>query len=143
MIMNLDYCAEERIAMLKARTKRCVCKYCGNTLHLKRLTFSNLEGVRIEIFCEYCGKIEFGVEKEIYQCARNFVEEMDFTCYPDLDRNEDTKRMTVAKVCEIIAWADQKRNFLDEHGFKVGVDMSGGMIGDVQFVSRDSLQNEK
>lgn len=140
--MNLDYCAEERIAMLKARAKRCVCKYCGEELHLKRIIFSNIEGIRIEIFCERCGKIEFGVEKEIYQCARNFVEEMNFTCYPDLDQNEDTRRMTIAKVCEIIAWADQKRNFLDENGFKVNLEITDGLLGDVQFVSRESMQKE-
>lgn len=140
--MNLDYCAEERIAMLKERTKRCVCKYCGNTLHLKRIIFSNIDGIRIEIYCEHCGKIEFGVEKEIYQCAESFVEELHFTCYPDLDQNDDTKRMTIAKVCEIIAWADQKRNILDENGFKVELDLQGGLLGDMQFVSRESLVKE-
>ena len=57
--------SEARLDMLKERTKRCVCKFCGNKLRLKRIIFSSYEEVRVEIFCEKCNRIEFGVEPEI------------------------------------------------------------------------------
>ena len=63
---ELVYQSERRLEMLKGRTKRCVCRYCGNNLILKKIVFSEHEDSRVEIFCESCDRIEFGVEKEIY-----------------------------------------------------------------------------
>lgn len=60
--------------MLKKRTKRCVCKYCGGKLKLRRIIFSEYEDARIEIFCSQCDRIEFGVEPEISRSAEYFVE---------------------------------------------------------------------
>ena len=57
----------------------------------------------------------------IYQNARYFVEELGFQCYPELDDNDQTREMTVAKVCEIMMWGDQRLGLLDENGFKVPV----------------------
>ena len=57
-MMNLheiiDYESKKRVEMLKNRTKRCVCKYCGGKLKLKRIIFSQHEEGRIEIFCDHC-----------------------------------------------------------------------------------------
>lgn len=97
------YKSEKRIDMLKKRTKRCVCKYCGGQLKLRQITFTDNVDARTEIFCSDCDRIEFGVEKEIYSSAKFFVENSRFNCYPDLDDSENTKQMTIAKVCEIMA----------------------------------------
>lgn len=132
--MGLDYCAQERVEMLQKRIRRCVCKYCGSELRLKRLVFHQEEGMRIEVFCQQCDKIEFGVEKEIYLCAKSFVEDLDFNAYPDLEQNDTTRRMTIAKVCEIIAWADKKRGFLNEAGFQVPVHLDEHLAGELFFI---------
>lgn len=132
--MEINYTSESRINILKDRTTHCVCKYCGSRLHVRRIIFSNTEGARIEIFCEQCGRIEFGVEQEIYQCAKNFVEKFCYNAYPDIDDGVTAQRMTIAKVCDIIAWADQKRGLLDEHGFKVPIALEKGIAGDVMLV---------
>lgn len=68
----LEHNTTERIDMLKGRTKRCVCKYCGSNLRLRRIIFSTYEDTRVEIFCENCNRIEFGVEPEVYVSAEIF-----------------------------------------------------------------------
>ena len=111
--------SESRLDMLKNRTKRCVCKYCGGNLKLRRIIFSDYEEARIEIFCNHCDRIEYGVEPEIYQSAKFFVDNSGFNCYPDLDDSEKTKQMTIAKVCEIMMWHDEQLGILGEAGYTI------------------------
>lgn len=124
---SLSYQAKGRIAMLKERSKRCVCKYCGGRLRLRQLIFSEYDEARVEIFCKNCDRIEFGVEQEIYTSAQYFVEQMGFNYYPDLEDTEKTKRMNIAKVCEIMSWQDQMLGFLSENGFTVLVEKKSFM----------------
>ena len=67
---NKSYKSEKRVDMLKKRTHRCVCKYCGGKLKLRQIIFSEFEDARTEIFCSDCDRIEFGVEQEIYDSAK-------------------------------------------------------------------------
>ena len=121
---QLEAFAQKRLALLKKRANRCVCKYCGGSLRLRRIIFSDYEEARVEIFCEHCDRIEYGCEPEIYRNALYFVEEMQFTCYPDLEANERTKRMNVAKVCEIMMC------FLSEEVFTVPPQSQEMLIGE-------------
>ena len=127
---QLEAFAQKRLALLKKRANRCVCKYCGGSLRLRRIIFSDYEEARVEIFCEHCDRIEYGCEPEIYRNALYFVEEMQFTCYPDLEANERTKRMNVAKVCEIMMWGDTNLGFLSEEGFTVPPQSQEMLIGE-------------
>ena len=43
------YQSESRMENLKRRAKRCVCKYCGQPLSLKRILFSDHTDARMEI----------------------------------------------------------------------------------------------
>lgn len=137
---QFGYQAQGRLHMLKKRAKRCVCKFCGGSLRLRRIIFSDFEDARIEIFCEHCERIEYGCEPEIYRNAKYFVEELAFTCYPNLDVNERTKQMTIAKVCEIMMWGDQNLGFLDDDGFTGPVKMNQGMIGERLLLTDDDLE---
>lgn len=128
--MNLDYKDDGRLDMLKKRAKRCVCKYCGQPLSLKKITFSDIDDARVEIFCKSCDRIEFGVEPEIYQSALYFVEEMGFNYYQELDKNEKTKRMNVAKACEIMAWENKNLGILNKNGFTVPLEVNSNIIGE-------------
>jgi len=132
---------ESRLDELKARKKRCVCKYCGNRLELRRIIFSDFEDARVEIFCTACDRIEFGVESEIYMSAKYFVENSKFNCYPELDDNEKKKQMTIAKVCEIMAWENQNLGFLNSNGFKVSLEINENFIGDCITISEKDLDN--
>lgn len=125
-----DFNSDDRIAMLKRRTKRCVCKFCGGNLRLKRIIFSSYESVRVEIFCEKCNRIEFGVEPEIYLSSKYFVEESKINMFPDLEENERTKQMNIAKICEIMNWGNMNLGLLDKEGFTVPLNINENFLGE-------------
>lgn len=137
--MNISYNAEARIEMLKRRAKRCVCKYCGQHLSLKRISFSEIEEARVEIFCPVCNRLEFGVEPEIYQSALYFVEEMGFNYYADMVQSEKTKRMNIAKVCEIMAWENKSLGILSREGFAMPLTVNTAIVGECVILTDDDL----
>lgn len=137
--MDVSFVSESRVKNLKQRTKRCVCKYCGGKLKLRRIIFSAIDDARIEIFCNECNRIEFGVEPEIYQSAKYFVESSRFNLYPELNDNTRTTQMTVAKVCEIMAWQDQNLGFLNHEGFMVPVNVNENFSGQCVTFSEDDF----
>ena len=131
---------DERIESLKGRTERCRCKYCGGQLELRRIIYGDIENARVEIFCRECDRIEYGIEKEIYQIARYFVEEMDFNAYPDLDYSETTKQMSIAKTCEIITWGCKNLKLLDGNGFRYPVEIESDMDGETMRIGDKKLE---
>ena len=138
-----DFHSQKRFDMLKKRTKRCVCKYCGGRLKLRRIFFGEFEDARIEMFCNECNRIEFGVEKEIFQSANFFVENSKFNLFPDLDENTQTKQMTIAKICEIMAWENQNLGMLDADGFRVPLDVNENFLGECITLTDDDLTDEE
>ena len=141
--MDLSYNAEGRLEMLKKRAKRCVCKYCGKPLSLRRIVFSDIDDARVEIFCNSCDRIEFGVEPEIYKSVAYFVDEMGFNYYPDLEENEKTKRMNVAKACEIMAWQCKTLGILDKEGFVVTINANLNIVGECVTLSDEDIDEIK
>lgn len=137
-----DFHSQKRFEMLKKRTKRCVCKYCGGRLKLRRIIFSEFEDARVEIFCSECNRIEFGVEKEIYQSAKFFVTNSKFNLYPDLDESVQTRQMTVSKICEIMAWENQNLGWLDADGFTVPLSMNENFLGECITLTDEDLQED-
>ena len=138
----MDFHSKKRLDVLKKRSKRCVCKYCGGELKLKRIIFSSFEDARIEIFCKDCERIEYGVEPEIYKSAKYFVENRHFNCFPDLDDNERTKQMTISKVCEIMSWQDQNFGILNENGFTIPLSFNENVVGECVTFTEDDLDVE-
>ncbi len=55
-----------RVDRLKQRAKYCCCRYCGSELHVRQIVFHTQAMARIELYCDQCQKIEYGVEKEAY-----------------------------------------------------------------------------
>ena len=117
--MDFSYHAENRIVMLKERTERCVCKYCGSPLELRRVIFHDIDEARIDIFCSECDRIEFGVEPEVYMSACNFVDNLEFDYYMNFDNNEKKRQMNVAKVSEIMSWCCKNIGILNREGFTI------------------------
>lgn len=120
----------ERLEELKVRTKNCCCRYCGGDLKLRRILYGLADGGRVEIFCDDCDRIEYGVNKEIYHVAKYFEDEFQLNLYPENDDSLQTYQMNVAKICDIIAWGCKNLGLLDERGFKVPVDISGSILGE-------------
>ncbi|MBP3624602.1 MAG: hypothetical protein J6J05_02040, partial [Peptococcaceae bacterium] len=100
------------------------------------------EDARIELFCNDCDRIEFGVEPAIYSSAKFFVENSKFNCYPDMDDNQQTKQMTIAKVCEIMAWENQNLGFLSSDGFTVPLNLNESFMGECITLSDDDLNDD-
>lgn len=121
---------ENRTDMLQARSERCVCKYCGGRLRVKSIVFNEIVDGRTELYCDSCGRVEFGVEPEIYQAAKYYVEEFDYNCYPDLDYTETTKQMSIARVAEIMDWLATNLGILGEDGFKVAIQMDKNKVSE-------------
>ena len=122
--------SESRLEMLKGRTKRCVCKSCGSPLKLRQIIFSELDDARIEIFCKSCNRIEFGVEPEIYQSARFFIEQTGFNYFQSMDNTDAVLQMNTAKVCELMSWVCQNLGVLNDTGFTIPLDLNENFIGE-------------
>ena len=129
-----------RTKALLERSQRCVCKYCGGSLEVRTIVFNEILDARTELFCTHCDRVEYGVEKEIYQSAEFFVDEMEFNHYPDLDDNQRRKQMNVAKVCEIMAWENRNMGFIDANGFTVPVKMNPDVIGNCIVLDDEALE---
>ena len=131
---------DNRIEMLKKRTRRCVCKYCGGALEIRRIIFNDIEEVRVEIFCKDCDRIEFGVEPEVYKCAESFVENLAFNHYPELEANTYTHYMNIAKVSEIFTWGCRNLGILDNEGFRITLDPNMQSFSDLLVIQSEDLE---
>ena len=138
--MEYSYQSASRLEAIKKRAARCVCKYCGGSLEVRTIVFNEILDARTELFCTHCDRVEYGVEKEIYQSAEFFVDEMEFNHYPDLDDNQRRKQMNVAMVCEIMAWENRNMGFIDANGFTVPVKMNPDVIGNCIVLDDEALE---
>ena len=139
---KIDFNSKKRMAVLKSRSERCVCKYCGGQLRVRQIIFTEYEEARIELFCKGCDRIEYGVEPEIYDNAKYYVEETGFNCFPDLDDNEKTKQMSIAKVCEIMTWENQNIGILAPEGFMVPLNLNQHYVGECLTLSDEDLARD-
>lgn len=107
-----------RIEEMREREKRCCCKYCGSSLEIRVIIFNKYGGAGAELYCPSCHKIEFGTEPKIFQAAKSFVDELGFNYFLDLEENERTYRLNIAKVCEILGWGWQSMGYLNRNGLQ-------------------------
>lgn len=140
--MNELYWAENRVETLKKRKKRCVCKYCGGSLAIKRIMFSDIKDARIELYCDNCERIEYGIEPEIYQSACNFVDNLEVDFYDTLDNNDSKRLMNIAKVCEIMAWGYRNVGLLNADGFTVELDMNNEVWEECMILENDQVPED-
>ncbi|MBR2009019.1 MAG: hypothetical protein IJ936_02725, partial [Peptococcaceae bacterium] len=131
--------AAKRLKELRERTARCCCRFCGSSLEIRKIVFTGYDS-RIELFCSECNQIEYGTEPELYLSAKYFVETMEFNYYPDLDDNVQTKKMNIAKVCDIMAWQNKHMGFLNADGFAVPVELNPSILGNMLVVNESELQ---
>ena len=132
---------EKRLNELKIRMKNCCCRYCGGKLKLKRIFYGNTKEGRVEIFCNECDRIEYGVDREIYLSAKYYVDEFGFNLYPGQEITQKLYQMNIAKICDIIAWGFKSFKLLDYDGFKVPIDISAAILGE-EIVFKDQELDE-
>lgn len=125
---------------LRKRVRRCRCSYCGGTLELRKLTYSSYEVSKLEVYCDHCKRIEYGVEPEIYDVAEYFVDELGFDYYKDLDNNIRKREMNIAKVSEIIDWGCKNLGILSEDGFQTAVNLNTALLGEALLIDDKQLE---
>ncbi|MBO5139792.1 MAG: hypothetical protein J6A10_03115 [Peptococcaceae bacterium] len=141
--MSEIYESQSRIEKLKKRAGRCVCKFCGGSLCIRQIVFNDIDEARVEIFCEHCDVIEYGVEPELYHCAVGFIENTEFNCYEGMDDNEKTKSMNIAKVCEILTWSYKNMGFLSADGFAIPEKITLNRWPECLICSEDEIDSAK
>ena len=132
-----------RIKELKSRTARCVCRHCGHSLSLRKITYAAYDEAKIDIFCEYCDRIEFGVEPEIYKIAEYYVDEMQYDHYPELDDSTRKRRMNIAIICDILTWGYKSAGLLNKEGFTVELNHEQEIMGTSLAISDTELRSMK
>ena len=100
------------------RSKRCVCRFCGNKLEIRAVIFNEYGGAGAEFYCGHCDKIEYGTEETIYETAKAFIDALEFNYYWNLPENQKSYELNIAKICEILAWSLQHWQLLDKQGLK-------------------------
>lgn len=142
--MNINFREQKevstRIRELKERTDRCVCRFCGETLSLRKITYAAYDEAKIDIFCDHCDRIEYGVEPEIYLVAEYFVDEMKYDHYSDLDDSVHKRRMNIAIICDILMWGYKNTGILCKDGFTVPLQFNQDLLGEALTISDKSLR---
>ncbi len=129
-----------RIQQLRQRAARCQCRYCGNPLTLRKITYAAYDEAKIELFCEQCNRIEIGVEPEIYKLAKYYIDEMKYDHYPNLDNSVRKRRMNTALICDILNWGFKNGGMLGKEGFCVPVRLDEDLMGEAFAISERDLQ---
>lgn len=104
----------EQIA--RSRANRCVCKQCGTRLEAKVMIYNRYGGAGLELYCPHCRKIEYGTEPEIYHIASDFVDNVEFDYFVEMEEGQRRIELNIAKVCEILNWVYRKTGFLTSTG---------------------------
>ena len=131
---------EKRAEILKNRLSRCVCKTCGSPLSLYQIEATDFEEGRLELYCEQCEKIEFGIEPEIYQTVQYYVEEFQVNFYPDLGETMLTKRMNVARIADILSWGLQTMGYMNSYGFLTEPHFNGKILGECLVLNDQTIE---
>lgn len=114
---------KNKLEDLLYRSEHCVCKQCGNPLEIRVIVYNKYGGSGTELYCPNCRKIEYGTEPEIYRAAKTFVDNSGFNHFVDLEENERTYMLNIAKVCEILAWGAKYWGLLGREGFNIDLEM--------------------
>ena len=113
-----------KVDELKQRIPHAICKYCGGRLEIKRMNYSKDTDNRVELYCPYCDKLEYGVEKEVYELACYVVDELNFNYYSEIEYSDKRRKMNIAKVGETAEWIMRQLGILNEKGFTCEVNLS-------------------
>lgn len=114
----------EQLAYLRSRASRCVCRYCGNKLSLRKITYAAYDEAKIETYCEHCERLECGTEPEIWKLAAHYVDNMKYDHFPNFDDSAAKRRMNIATVCDVFSWAYKCADILSDQGFKSDIEIN-------------------
>lgn len=129
----------EHVAGLRMRAGRCVCRYCGGTLELREIVYSNCETARTQMYCQKCGRMEYGCEPEVYAASVAYQEKTRFDSYKDMADSELKTEMNRAQLCDFLTWSLEALGLLDDDGFTVDVNVDKARLTGIMTWTPDEL----
>ena len=107
-----------RVEHLKERAKDCCCSYCGGDLAVRRILYQTTAEYRIELYCDNCEKIEYGVPRALYDSAKAAIERLGFNYYPETEEGVTRNQMNIAKLSTLTAWQLRYLGMIDDERLK-------------------------
>lgn len=128
-----------RVEHLKERAKDCCCSYCGGDLAVRRILYQTTAEYRIELYCDNCEKIEYGVPRALYDSAKAAIERLGFNYYPETEEGVTRNQMNIAKLSTLTAWQLRYLGMIDDERLKDVAEGSTQSMDTNTIVSEDDL----
>ncbi len=128
-----------RVEHLKERAKDCCCSYCGGDLAVRRILYQTTAEYRIELYCDNCEKIEYGVPRALYDSAKAAIERLGFNYYPETQEGVTRNQMNIAKLATLTAWQLRYLGMADDDRLKAGAEGAAQSMDASTIVSEDDL----
>ncbi len=128
-----------RVEHLKERAKDCCCSYCGGDLAVRRILYQTTAEYRIELYCDNCEKIEYGVPRALYDSAKAAIERLGFNYYPETEEGVTRNQMNIAKLSTLTAWQLRYLGMIDDERLKDAAEGSTQSMDTSTIVSEDDL----
>ena len=128
-----------RVEHLKERAKDCCCSYCGGDLAVRRILYQTTAEYRIELYCDNCEKIEYGVPRALYDSAKAAIERLGFNYYPETEEGVTRNQMNIAKLSTLTAWQLRYLGMIDDGRLKDAAEGSTQSMDTNTIVSEDDL----
>lgn len=128
-----------RVEHLKERAKDCCCSYCGSDLAVRRILYQTTAEYRIELYCDNCEKIEYGVPRALYDSAKAAIERLGFNYYPETEEGVTRNQMNIAKLSTLTAWQLRYLGMIDDERLKDVAEGSTQSMDTNTIVSEDDL----
>ena len=128
-----------RVEHLKERAKDCCCSYCGGDLAVRRILYQTTAEYRIELYCDNCEKIEYGVPRALYDSAKAAIERLGFNYYPETQEGVTRNQMNIAKLATLTAWQLRYLGMADDDRLKTGTEGSTQSMDASTIVSENDL----
>ena len=128
-----------RVEHLKERAKDCCCSYCGGDLAVRRILYQTTAEYRIELYCDNCEKIEYGVPRALYDSAKAAIERLGFNYYPETQEGVTRNQMNIAKLSTLTAWQLRYLGMADDERLKTCAEESAQSMDASTVVSEDDL----
>lgn len=128
-----------RVEHLKERAKDCCCSYCGGDLAVRRILYQTTAEYRIELYCDSCEKIEYGVPRALYDSAKAAIERLGFNYYPETEEGVTRNQMNIAKLSTLTAWQLRYLGMIDDERLKDAAEGSTQSMDTNTIVSEDDL----
>ena len=128
-----------RVEHLKERAKDCCCSYCGGDLAVRRILYQTTAEYRIELYCDNCEKIEYGVPRALYDSAKAAIERLGFNYYSETEEGVTRNQMNIAKLSTLTAWQLRYLGMIDDERLKDAAEGSTQSMDTNTIVSEDDL----